>query len=398
MSTSKASGSRDIRRYFGANAQQANLTPNNKRSSPPGSADEEDPLFGDSAGLRPPRKRPEIISTQSSNATMATTTTSTLTAGRTQGSRLAVMLAASPRTRARASSSPATQPTRRHRAVTSDAILRQTGRQLGQESDKETPVPLPKLEEGGLRSVATTTVSTPDDANSRGRPKGWRAGMSYSAMRGRSPPGTRARKGKTRSAGATAYVGMAKRRGRQAKPPSPPPREIYHRLRPQFVQFLCEWDGCKAELHNLETLRRHVYAVHGGSPFGCCCRWGKCADTARALATVDDFRHHVEEAHLVPMSWHMGDGPRNSGGQGRDRRHGAAGGDDDDDDDEDDDEEEIPDYLKDAQGVQVTPSIRDQEVEDVLTWRMNRRKLKELLIRRDENLPDEESESPDDEA
>lgn len=145
---------------------------------------------------------------------------------------------------------------------------------------------------------------------------------------------------------------------------------MYRQLRPRFPEFLCEWTGCKAELHNLETLRRHVLFVHGGS--GCRCFWGKCM---ASVATADEFRSHVEEAHMVPVAWHMGDGPRNwsryTGGDGEDGQ--------------------VPDYLLDEHGVQVTPSIRDQEVEDVLTWRMNRRKLKELLIRRDENLPDEDS-------
>jgi hypothetical protein len=46
-----------------------------------------------------------------------------------------------------------------------------------------------------------------------------------------------------------------------------------------------------------------------------------------------------------------------------------------------------------SNGQQVTPSIKDQKLEDFATWKENRRKLKELLIQRDENLPDESSES-----
>lgn len=83
---------------------------------------------------------------------------------------------------------------------------------------------------------------------------------------------------------------------------------------------------------------------------------------------------------MVPLSWHVGDGPNNIG-----CRKAA--------------ENEIPDYLTDENGNQVTPSIRDQQEEDIMTWRKNRRKLKELLIRMNENLPDEpDAEIIDDDA
>lgn len=76
----------------------------------------------------------------------------------------------------------------------------------------------------------------------------------------------------------------------------------------------------------------------------------------------------------------MGDGPQNNGGP-KQRLE----------------EEEVPDYLKDNLGNQVTPSIRDQEVEDFVTWKHSRQKLKDLLVRMNENLPSEESDSPVDE-
>lgn len=89
---------------------------------------------------------------------------------------------------------------------------------------------------------------------------------------------------------------------------------------------------------------------------------------------------HIEEAHLIPFSWHVGDGPQNDSS-----RWQLA------------DEDEIPNYLEDEHGNQVTPSVRDQEVEDFATWKNNRQKLKDLLVRMNENLPSEESDSlPDD--
>lgn len=112
------------------------------------------------------------------------------------------------------------------------------------------------------------------------------------------------------------------------------------------------------------------------------CHWGKCAQDVNAVVFSDDelLQLHIEEAHLIPFSWHVGDGPQNDSS-----RWQLA------------DEDEIPDFLKDEHGNQVTPSVRDQEVEDFATWKNNRQKLKDLLVRMNENLPSEESDSlPDD--
>ncbi|CAM1509319.1 Fc.00g030580.m01.CDS01 [Cosmosporella sp. VM-42] len=176
--------------------------------------------------------------------------------------------------------------------------------------------------------------------------------------------------------------GFPKRRGRPPKEPSPPPREIYQKSEAPFIAFLCEWRGCKAELHNLDTLRRHVYFVHGEEGDRPHCLWGKCGngEEGAVFDKEDAFDKHIEEAHLVPFAWHVGDGPNNS----FERKPKTE-------------VEEIPDWLKDEHGNQVTPSIQKQQMEDFATWRGNRRKLRELLRRRDENLPDEESEAVDEE-
>ncbi|KAG8673533.1 hypothetical protein FPOAC2_06979 [Fusarium poae] len=224
----------------------------------------------------------------------------------------------------------------------------------------------------GDSSNATST--TP--ARGRGRPKG--SFKKFKGLPGTAAAGRQARQIKPRPY-PEGFVGFPKRRGRPPKFQSPPPRELYYRTNVQFFPFLCEWMDCKAELHNLETLRRHVSKVHGDSIE---CLWGKCGRLEKPPEFEDDegFEDHIEEAHLVPLSWHVGDGPNNLAERGLKKRK------------EDDD---IPDYLKDEHGNQVTPSIRDQEEEDLLTWRKNRRKLKELLIRMNDNLPDEVDEERD---
>ncbi|KFH48368.1 hypothetical protein ACRE_007680 [Hapsidospora chrysogenum ATCC 11550] len=259
---------------------------------------------------------------------------------------------------------------------------------------KQTPVPLPRRPAVAAASTpaAAKTTTTPPTAPSasRGRPKGWKPGMSYAAMRGNPPPGARASR-PARPKFGQGQAGIVKRRGRPPKQPSPPPEELYRRLEAPFVEFLCEWRDCKAELQNLETLRKHVCVVHvGDQKHPPRCRWGKCGrgdkNPGVEFPGIAGLEAHVERAHMEPFAWHVGDGPVNTSGRGGYGKKRDGG-----------DDGEIPDYLKDADGNQVTPSVRDQEVEDYVTWRNNRRKLKELLLERDRNLPseDETDESKD---
>lgn len=95
---------------------------------------------------------------------------------------------------------------------------------------------------------------------------------------------------------------------------------------PEFHPFKCEWKGCEAELHNLETLRLHLHIVHkkrveGKVP----CLWAKCGakkvvegedgekkiiDDHPRFASRQAWKDHLEVRHLIPFSWHMGDGPK----------------------------------------------------------------------------------------
>ncbi|KAL7918007.1 hypothetical protein ACQKWADRAFT_305316 [Trichoderma austrokoningii] len=235
-------------------------------------------------------------------------------------------------------------------------------------ASKPTPPALP----------ASSPTPTSQPSAGRGRPKGWKPGMSYTSLRGPAFGAKPVRQAKPK----TLPLGPAKRRGRPPKAPSPLPWQVYLSLEKSFAAFLCEWGSCKAELHNLDTLRHHVLMVHcRRGPF--VCRWGKCAGEVAAVVFSDErsLEKHIEQAHLIPFSWHVGDGPQNDGS----RRQLPQ-------------EEEVPDYLKDEHGNQVTPSVRDQEVEDFVTWKSNRQKLKDLLVRMNENLPSEESDSLDDDG
>ncbi|KAJ9149266.1 hypothetical protein NKR23_g4443 [Pleurostoma richardsiae] len=201
----------------------------------------------------------------------------------------------------------------------------------------------------------------------RGRPKGWRPGMPYSAT-------------PKLKADADRRKGEPKRRGRPPKARSPSPRKIYEKLRPPYIPFLCEWEGCKAELQNIETLRKHILVVHGWGPL--VCKWAKCAAKSPppSFESEDDFAMHIEEAHLIPFMWHLGEGFRNTP---PDRLI----------EEQKDKKDRLPDYLFDEHGNQVTPSIRDQEMEDQLSYRENRKKLRALLLQRDANAPYEDEDN-----
>lgn len=260
----------------------------------------------------------------------------------------------------------------------------------------------------------------------RGRPKGYRP-----SLMGKSPSGkttardfTGAQLKKTPTSASAKDTGRrtmrvaskpvtgtyytGKRRGRPPKPLPPKPREVYESLDPKFVRFICEWEGCPAELHNFETLKRHVLIVHArivharivhardgsgsnkglthgdsGSLSGHLCLWAKCATREPGPARFDsaeELAGHVEEVHMPPVQWQAGDGPKVT--INKVDSEGSA-------------IQPLPAYLFDRDGNQVTPSIRDQKEEDLLTWRENRRKLKALLLQRDHDMPDEEESESD---
>jgi hypothetical protein len=95
---------------------------------------------------------------------------------------------------------------------------------------------------------------------------------------------------------------------------------------PEYVPFLCEWTNCPAELVNLETLEHHVLSIHAKRRSGLYCQWAKCkaplVETDEVVETVPghrtpfaskaELKEHIKQEHLIPMAWHMGDGPKES--------------------------------------------------------------------------------------
>lgn len=92
--------------------------------------------------------------------------------------------------------------------------------------------------------------------------------------------------------------------------PSPTPREIYDKIQPKFIQYPCEWKGCKATLKNLETLRKHVRIVHAEAGQGTlCCQWDNCGASIPILyESPQDLNDHITATHLTSLEWRLGDG------------------------------------------------------------------------------------------
>ncbi|KAJ9648074.1 hypothetical protein H2199_001851 [Coniosporium tulheliwenetii] len=96
----------------------------------------------------------------------------------------------------------------------------------------------------------------------------------------------------------------------------------------EYRVYKCRWQGCKAELHNLETLRKHVFKIHT-TPTASGrwqCRWEGCGETVTVTdeATGEEsdahrylefgdgekWRGHFGAAHLGELAWRLGDGPK----------------------------------------------------------------------------------------
>lgn len=112
------------------------------------------------------------------------------------------------------------------------------------------------------------------------------------------------------------------------------------------------------------------------------CLWGKCAGREVRFEGREEMERHVEDVHLIPLVWWVGDGPRNTcptpgtvDGEGEGK--GVDG---------------LPGYLFDKEGRQVTPSVLGQGIETDEERKERKRRLKRLIMERDRNAPFEEEE------
>lgn len=115
-------------------------------------------------------------------------------------------------------------------------------------------------------------------------------------------------------AGSSAVPHSSKERSRHSlsRQPSTPQHKIYR----------CRWRDCPFELHNLETLRKHVYKHRdqfSHSPFPCL--WTNCGTIVISdeketddrenlhFENEDDWIEHMNGKHIDHYAWELGDGP-----------------------------------------------------------------------------------------
>lgn len=157
----------------------------------------------------------------------------------------------------------------------------------------------------------------------RGRPAGWRKAIHGSAAAQARPSGNRFTSTSHHNSPQPSSL-------RDVKTAEGAPTLINSRSpslvdrTPQFQAYKCKWHNCKAELHNLETLKKHVFKVHRKQslPNTLECAWDTCskeltnqeslANTLVERHTFDlesNWHDHIQRSHFGPLSWEFGDGP-----------------------------------------------------------------------------------------
>ncbi|KAE9965782.1 hypothetical protein BLS_007395 [Venturia inaequalis] len=170
-----------------------------------------------------------------------------------------------------------------------------------------TPLSAPAGSSGGVGYAALRQVQVDENGNpikKKGRPVGWRKNLHQAGV--------------GLLAGGSGDPNMGKKKAADVSAPPPPVT---------YAEYACKWDGCRARLHNLATLKKHVNKVHGRpDPKGCfTCKWEGCPkmiqvadkDTGE-VREMPQYHHfpnqelmleHVDKAHVGPIAWKLGDGP-----------------------------------------------------------------------------------------
>jgi hypothetical protein len=144
----------------------------------------------------------------------------------------------------------------------------------------------------------------------KGRPVGWRKSLHQKGV------GVYAGGSGTSAGVPSKSSGLQKAVSSTPKPPDV-----------KYAVYLCKWKDCKAQLHNLETLTKHLNKLHGkvDEKGRFTCKWADCAKSMQtvdqstgAVKTVQQYHYfpdfalwakHVKEAHVNPVAWRLGDGP-----------------------------------------------------------------------------------------
>jgi hypothetical protein len=178
----------------------------------------------------------------------------------------------------------------------------------------------------GYAAFRSATEYGPDGKplpKKKGRPKGWRKAI-HGSSAAQQRPAMNGHTGKytPQQSSALRNVGASEEPSRiVSRSPSVTIRAT------QYQTFKCKWINCKTELHNLETLKLHVFKVHKKetSRNTLECLWSDCGKevassdpmsnmslerhTPHAFASKNAWRQHIQQNHFDPLAWEQGDGP-----------------------------------------------------------------------------------------
>ncbi|THY69606.1 hypothetical protein D6C87_09418 [Aureobasidium pullulans] len=249
--------------------------------------------------------------------------------------------------------SPAKPSTRRHTDLhqrATSSIVPDTPRNKQNSTNmSSTPVSTQPIGYSAFRSQVTEFDENGNPIKKKGRPVGWRKSIhskaALAAATGQSGDGVTPSASKSSAAQRTsrpqAAPSYAPPKQRRARQPKPAVAVESKEPEVEFNVFKCEWEDCGSELHNIDTLRKHVIKIHGKktSEDDYECAWSACfkEDEITAFDDMGSWMAHMENEHIKPITHKLGDGPR----------AGLS-----------DHNSEISDaYLSDSRGRLVTPII-----------------------------------------
>jgi hypothetical protein len=213
--------------------------------------------------------------------------------------------------------------TRRHTEAHQRATSSETPRKQHTPNMSATAIPDKPVGYAAFRSAVTEYDENGNPIKRKGRPVGWRKSVHSKAALaaaggetgdGATPKSSAAQR-TARGQAVPSYAPPKQRRGRPAKP-------VVEAKEPEvkFNVYKCEWEDCGAELHNIDTLRKHVLKLHGKKTVegDYECAWAGCfqEDEVTAFDDMATWIEHMESQHVKPITRTLGDGPRSglSGG------------------------------------------------------------------------------------
>ena len=165
-----------------------------------------------------------------------------------------------------------------------------------------TPSSAPMASSSGGVGYSAFQQLNPDGTKKKGRPFGWKKSVHSREAQGL-PPKTHP---------STAVPSRLKQSTlKQAQ-----------EVKPHYQEYKCAWEGCCSSLINLDTLKKHLVKLHGKEDERgeYTCRWTDCKGVkkpglagGRVRASFQDIESwigHVDEMHVRPIAWKLGDGPR----------------------------------------------------------------------------------------